>query len=159
AASYRGAFASFTLPALPDGLVWDSSRLVVDGTLSVVSGAVPTLAVATSPSTQTADVGTTVTLIGGAVGTLPISYQWQFNGSALSGRTGPSILLRAVQKSAQGDYLFIASNGAGSVTSAVATLTVNRPPAAQAQTLVMSWNSSVNISLFGSDPDGDAITF
>ncbi len=156
--NYVSAFASFDLPPLHDGLKWNSSGLIVDGSMSVISGNVAP-AVGTEPSTQTVDAGTTVTLLGGAVGTVPISYQWRFNGVDLPGQTNPSLVLSNVQEISQGEYRFVASNAGGSVTSSVAVLTVNQPPIAQAQSVSLSWNSSVNLTLGGSDPDGDALTF
>jgi autotransporter-associated beta strand protein len=38
AASYTGTFGTYTLPALPGALSWDTSHLGVDGTLRVVTG-------------------------------------------------------------------------------------------------------------------------
>jgi hypothetical protein len=159
ATNYLSAFTAFNLPALGAGLNWDSTQLSANGTITVLASGSPTLAVATQPSTQTADVGTSVTLLGGAIGTLPITYQWRFNGSDISGQTGSSLTFSSVQESNQGTYLFVASNSAGSVTSAPAILTVNQAPLAQAQSLSLPWNNSVNITLAGSDPDGDAFTF
>src|SRR5439155_17886036 len=132
------AFAGLNLPALDAGLAWDTSRLIVDGNLRVVSGTIP-LTIAAQPLTQTANVGTIVKLLGGAVGTGPISYHWQFNGSDLTGQTGPSLTLPNIQKTNQGSYLFIASNSVGSVTSTVAILTVNRAPIAQGQSVSVPW--------------------
>ena len=37
ATTIRGAFSSFALPTLGDGLTWNTSRLAVDGTLSVAA--------------------------------------------------------------------------------------------------------------------------
>ena len=37
AATYTGSFATTNLPALATGLIWDLSRLPVDGTISVVA--------------------------------------------------------------------------------------------------------------------------
>lgn len=159
ATNYTSAFTSFNLPVLGGGLDWDSSQLLVSGTIQVVASGSPTLAIAAQPLTQIADGGTTVTLLGGAVGTLPITYQWQFNGSDLSGQTGAALTLANIQEASQGTYLFVASNAAGSVTSNPAILTVNQAPIAQAQSLAFPWNNSFNLTLAGSDPDGDALTF
>jgi hypothetical protein len=159
AATYRGAFAAFNLPTLGGGLAWDTSQLTVDGTLRVAAAATPTLAISTSPASLTVDVGGTATLIGGAGGTLPITYQWRFNGTDILGQTGPSLVLSSVQESAQGPYDFVASNAAGSVTSQVAIVTVNQAPTAQAQSRSLPWNSAINLTLGGSDPDGDTLTF
>ena len=158
AARSTSAFTALNLPALGSGLAWDSSRLIVDGTLSVVSATVPPT-LAAQPLTQTGDLGTTLTLLGGAVGTLPITYQWQYNGADLAGQTGSSLVLANLRETNQGPYLFVARNSAGAVTSAVAMVTVNQAPSAQAQALALAWNSPLNLTLGGSDPDGDVLTF
>jgi len=43
AAGYSGAFSSFNLPVLSNGLFWSTSRLAVDGTLGVVSSNPPAI--------------------------------------------------------------------------------------------------------------------
>jgi len=159
AASYSGAFATLTLPALGAGLAWDSSRLIVDGTISVSTTAATSLTLAATPLTQTVTIGSTVTLQGGAVGTEPIAYRWQFNLGDIAGQTNSTLTLPNIQESSQGQYRFIAQNSAGSVTSAVAIVTVNQPPVSQAQSLTMYWNTSLNITLFANDPDLDPLTF
>ncbi len=63
-----------------------------------------------------------------ATGDTPISYQWLFNGTNLPGATQPALGLTNVQTSQSGPYQAVASNPGGSVTSQVATLTVNVPP-------------------------------
>lgn len=45
--AYLGSFTSFTLPALANGLSWDTSGLLEDGSIKVVEGAPPTLSGAT----------------------------------------------------------------------------------------------------------------
>jgi fibronectin-binding autotransporter adhesin len=45
AASFAGAFHSFTLALPGPGLAWDTSKLAVDGTISVISAAPPTLTI------------------------------------------------------------------------------------------------------------------
>jgi autotransporter-associated beta strand protein len=41
AASYSGGFTSYNLPALATGLSWNTSQLLVNGTISVISGSTP----------------------------------------------------------------------------------------------------------------------
>ncbi len=59
-----------------------------------------------------------------------LSYQWLFqggalsNGPAVSGATGPNLVLSGVSGASAGSYQCIATNSAGSVTSQAATLTV-----------------------------------
>ena len=68
-----------------------------------------------------------------AAGTSPLSYQWQFNGADVIGATGTSLTLTSVQPTNAGSYTVVVTNTAGSVTSAVAVLTVLVPPAITAQ--------------------------
>jgi MYXO-CTERM domain-containing protein len=53
------------------------------------------------------------------------TYQWFFNGNALSGATAGTYSLTAAQAANAGDYTVVVTNSVGSVTSAKATLTVN----------------------------------
>jgi len=126
---YRSAFATLRLPALDAGLSWDTTRLLAEGTLTVAAGTAATT-LAGQPATQTTTVGLTATFIGGAVGTEPIAYRWQFNGNDLAGETRSTLVLANVRESQQGAYRFIAQNSTGSVTSAPAILTVTPLPVA-----------------------------
>lgn len=83
-----------------------------------------------SPTNQFAQQGDTVTLQPVATGSA-LKYQWRFNGTNLNGATASSLSLTNVQGSHSGSYFVLASNAFGSVTSAVATLSVvltNYPP-------------------------------
>jgi hypothetical protein len=74
------------------------------------------------PASQTAGLGSTVTL--NVLANNPTGYQWFFNDNPISGATGPSYTLNNVQFSNAGPYRVVVSNTSGSVTSAVALLTV-----------------------------------
>jgi hypothetical protein len=63
----------------------------------------------------------------GAQGTEPLTFQWRQNGSALSGAANVSLLLSNVQSVHAGNYDVVVANTLGSVTSLVASLTVNIP--------------------------------
>jgi len=76
------------------------------------------------PVSQTVPAGETVTFTVAAVGTAPLSYQWQRNGVNLAGATSAALTLPSVTSADAGDYRALVSNVAGSVTSATATLTV-----------------------------------
>jgi plastocyanin len=60
-----------------------------------------------------------------ATGTPPVSYQWNFNGAAIPGATNPLFVATDVQASNAGSYSVTITNSGGTVTSNVATLTVN----------------------------------
>lgn len=93
-------------------------------TLTVTSS--PTApAITTQPASQTVTVGSSVTFTVAASGTGPLSYQWRFNGGAISGATSASFTIASAQTSNAGNYSALVTNSAGSATSALATLTVN----------------------------------
>ncbi len=64
-----------------------------------------------------------------ASGSAPLTYQWQFAGANLTGKTTSNLTLTAVTPAAEGDYRVVVKNNSGSVTSQVAHLTVLVPPA------------------------------
>jgi hypothetical protein len=56
------------------------------------------------------------------------TFQWQLNGSNISGATGPTLAIASVQPSNAGAYAVVVTNGAGSVVSTPATLSVGIAP-------------------------------
>jgi hypothetical protein len=60
----------------------------------------------------------------GADGSLPLTYQWQFNSNDIAGATSDSLPLNNLATTNDGYYSVIVSNSLGAVTSAVAKLTV-----------------------------------
>jgi hypothetical protein len=62
-----------------------------------------------------------------AVGGLPLRYQWLRDGSPVAGQTNQTLTLTNAHPSEAGDYQLVAMNTFGSVTSAVATITVSIP--------------------------------
>jgi hypothetical protein len=85
-------------------------------------------AITTQPAGQSAAIGGSATFTVVATGTDPLSYQWQKSGVDLAGATSATLSLSHVQASDGASYHVVVSNGAGSVTSAEATLTVLAPP-------------------------------
>jgi glucose/arabinose dehydrogenase/regulation of enolase protein 1 (concanavalin A-like superfamily) len=100
-------------------------RIAYTGSLAPVIG--------TPPQSRTVSVGQSATFSVSASGGAPLAYQWQRNGAAIAGATAPSYTLANAQLADSGaSFRVVVSNGAGSVTSAAATLTVtsNQPPTA-----------------------------
>src|SRR5438874_709147 len=95
------------------------------GTLTVnASSTAPSIT--TQPANQTVTVGQTATFKVVAAGAAPLSYQWQKNGTAISGATSASYTTPATTSADNGAKFVVAvSNVAGNVTSNAATLTVN----------------------------------
>src|SRR5438445_8417363 len=78
------------------------------------------------PANQTVTAGQTATFAVVAGGTAPLSYQWQKNRANIAGATAASYTTPATTTADSGSTFAVAvSNTAGTVTSAVATLTVN----------------------------------
>jgi hypothetical protein len=82
------------------------------------------VAIQTQPASQTVPRGSNVTFSVVAAGSPPLAYQWRFNGTASPGQTNSSYTINGVQTSQAGNYDVIVTNQFNSVTSSVATLTV-----------------------------------
>ena len=79
------------------------------------------------PSDQTVVAGANVSFTVQADSLAPLSYQWWFDQTNLLASGTAALSLTNVQPASAGDYLVVVGNVAGSVTSAVATLTVWGP--------------------------------
>jgi glucose/arabinose dehydrogenase len=84
--------------------------------------------ISTQPQSQTVSVGQSVTFSVTATGTAPLTYQWQRNGTNISGATSASHTFNAAATDNGATYRVIVTNSAGSATSNSATLTVNSAP-------------------------------
>jgi Lysyl oxidase/Concanavalin A-like lectin/glucanases superfamily/Immunoglobulin I-set domain/Immunoglobulin domain len=113
--------------------------LVVNNAAGAVTSAVATLTVngppsiTAQPGSQAVTAGDNPVFAVTASGSSPVGYQWQFNGANLSnggqfsGAATPALMITDAQPTNAGGYSVVVSNPFGSVTSAVATLTVNVP--------------------------------
>ncbi|HEX8529003.1 MAG TPA: PQQ-dependent sugar dehydrogenase, partial [Cytophagales bacterium] len=82
-------------------------------------------AISVQPADQTVPVGSPVSFSVGATGAQPLRYQWQRNGSSIPGATAATYTLAAVTAADNGaTFRAVVSNGAGTVTSNAAALTV-----------------------------------
>ncbi len=111
------------------------------------------------PSSQTVTQGTAATFSVAVSGTAPLSYQWRFNGTNLSGATTSAYIRGNAQFADAGSYSVIVTNTAGSATSSNAILTVAVapiPPAIttqpQGQTVLLGGTASFNVVATGTAP-------
>ena len=109
-------------------------------TTVVTAGYLP--AFSPQPGNKTITQGQSVTFnasISGATVMFPFTYQWNFNGSAISGASGSgassalSYTISSAQAAAAGNYSVTVSDVMGTATSSAGTLTVNVAPAINAQ--------------------------
>jgi hypothetical protein len=93
-------------------------------------------AITTEPGSQSVTVGQTATFSVVATGTAPLSYQWQRNGTAITGATSSSYTTAAttLADNAAGFEVTV-TNSIGAITSAAATLTVSAAAATAADVL------------------------
>jgi hypothetical protein len=108
--------------------------------------------ITSQPQSLTVTVGSSATFSVTATGTAPLTYQWRFNGTPISGATASSYTIASAQASQAGTYSVVVSNIAGSTTSAGATLTVQSTPVAptitsQPQSLTVTVGSSATFSV------------
>ena len=99
--------------------------------------------ITTQPASQTVTAGQTASFTVAATGTAPLSYQWNKNGTAITGATSSTYTTPATTNSDSGaQFTVVVSNTVGSVTSSPATLTVN------------SSGSIINVLNFGATGNG-----
>jgi Immunoglobulin domain len=115
-------------------------------------------AITTQPLSQAVTCGQTASFSVLATGTAPLGYQWSLNGTALPGATSSALTLASLQATDTGNYTVVVTNTVGSITSAVAALTVNVSPAItmppQAQTVMVGQSASFSVTASGTAPLG-----
>src|SRR5262249_46752889 len=105
---------------------------------------------------QTVNASTPATFFVIAAGAPTLSYQWRKDGVSLPGATATSLTISNVQPTDAGNYDVLVTNGAGSVTSTPATLTVNSLPAIatppRSETLFVGMKVNFTVSATGAQP-------
>ena len=116
--------------------------------------------ITTQPASVAVVPGAAATFSVAAAGSAPLSYQWQKNGVSISGATGTSYTIASVVAADAGQYRVVVTNGVGTATSSVATLTVTAPntaPTAQILTPASgaTYVAGVPITFSGSATDAE----
>lgn len=81
--------------------------------------------ITTQPASQTIGVTLPVTFAVAVTGTLPITYQWRFNGANLPGATNAAFTVPAVTPASAGTYSVLVSDALGLAVSSNAVLAVD----------------------------------
>ena len=93
------------------------------------SGAIQSPTIFQNPLTSSVNYNSNLLLKVRAIGSLPMSYQWQKNGTNLSAATNDWLYMAGFKEGNPGNYQVVVSNGGGSVTSAPAVLSLFIPQA------------------------------
>ena len=80
--------------------------------------------ITSQPQSLTVNTGSTATFTVSATGKPTPTYQWQFDGTTITGETNTSLVINNVQYTNTGSYNVVVSNENGAVTSNTATLNV-----------------------------------
>lgn len=122
--------------------------------VSLTTGFPP--AIIAQPTNQTAVFGGTASFNVTAGGLAPLSYQWNFNGTNISGATNTTLMLTNVQFNQAGNYAVLVTNAYGSVLSSNAMLTVLTPPSITTQptnqTVAVGGTANFSVAASGSGP-------
>ena len=111
------------------------------------------------PVDQTVDLGQTATFSVAATGTAPLTYQWQKNGTNITGATGSTYTTPVTTMADNGaTFRVIVMNAQGSVTSNSATLrlSLNIAPGIttqpSSQTVTIGQTATFNVVAYGTAP-------
>lgn len=108
-------------------VVFNSAGAITNPVASVrVLPTSPTIS--SNPASLTLPATSTATFQTAAIGSQPLGYQWYFNGSVITGATASQYAISNVQSNNIGNYQVLVTNGLGTATSTVATLTVTPVP-------------------------------
>lgn len=125
--------ASYTLPSTVLADSGASFTVAVSNSLDIIASQPARLTVnplltppiiTQQPGPRIVNVGQTASFLVMASGSEPLAYQWRRNGTSLPGANSITLDISNAKEQDAGSYDVIVSNGAGSVTSAAATLTV-----------------------------------
>lgn len=109
-----------------------------DGFVMVLTPGPPVFVL--QPTNQTGFLMGSVTLTGTAIGVPSPEYQWFFNNAPMTNATNATLVLNNLSANHAGAYTLVASNLFGSVTSAIAVISLGEPvPGA-------SWDASEEYS-------------
>jgi GH25 family lysozyme M1 (1,4-beta-N-acetylmuramidase) len=136
-----------------DGDIYNGTLAQLQASKLVIGGNPP--AITTQPVSQTLLAGANVTFTVGASGSVPLSYQWRFNGGNISGATASGYTKNNVQTASAGSYSVVVANTSGTATSANAVLTVHTPPTITAQPANVTTGLGLTVS-FSATVTGDA---
>ncbi len=140
-----------------------SYTVIITGTCGNITSNAATLTVNTAPvitgqpAGATQCTGTSVTFTVTATGT-GLTYQWRKNGVNIAGATNAAYTLNNIIITNAGNYDVVVTGTCGTVTSNIATLTVNTAPAITTQPVSLTQCTGTNAT-FTVTATGTALTY
>lgn len=133
-----------------------------------VSNALPAPAITLQPQSVMTRLGSNA-MFSASAEPLPVTFQWLHNSTPLPDETNRVLQLNSIELGQAGNYALVAANTAGSVTSAVATLTIDLTPlivqAPSPVRLPPGWTGQFAVTVTGESPltyawyhDGSAVS-
>ncbi len=126
---------------------------------AVLLSGLSTPVITTQPVSRSVNTGSSVTFSVSAVGVLPLSYQWFWNGSRIPGETGSTLSIAYCSNISVGTYTAAVTNAYGSVYTDVVTLAVDTVAAVpliniqpSSQSAVTGSSVSFRVSASGTAP-------
>jgi hypothetical protein len=112
--------------------------------------------VVTRPLSQTVIKDQPTTFSMSVIGTMPMTFQWRFNGQPILGQNNPTLFLPAAQGTDAGAYDCVLQNTYGTAISAPAVLKVLSPPSISVQplpvTVARGVAASFSVAVVGTAP-------
>ena len=126
-------------------------------TVSALFAASPAPTILTQPTSTSAVLGASAAFGVQASGAAPLTYQWRKGGLNIGGATSTNYTIVTTVAGDAGNYDVVVTNGFGSsITSSVATLTIQFPPAITtpplSQVVVIGSNASFTVTTGGTPP-------
>ena len=128
-----------------------SYTIVITNSVGSITSSIATLTVSnvaptitTNPAALAVFTGETAAFSVTAAGTAPLAYQWRFNGTNINAATNEDYTFNNVQTNHAGNYTVIVTNSVGSVTSAIAVLTVSN-----AAPVILTNPASITVTVGG----------
>lgn len=142
-------------------MFYNSTSADVTLTINSLTGltAINPPSVTTPPASISVNPGQAGTLAVVAAGTAPLTYQWNKDGTAISGATDATYSIASAQTADAGKYTVTITNAYGTVTSDAATVTVTSSPIPAtitgqpaSQTVSAGQNATFAVTAYGSSP-------
>jgi Immunoglobulin domain/Fibronectin type III domain/NHL repeat len=132
--------------------VVDTTSVGSSASVSVSNKVYPGIYISSQPSSLSVNIGNPATFTVGVTGSNGVTYQWYFNGTAITGATSSSYTIPTVSLANAGTYYVVATIsglGASILTSSTVSLSVNSPPAILSQpiTTTVTQGSPVSLSV------------